>query len=110
MGGQGYTAPSDLLNVAGIGVGSQGGGDIQQISTPDVAIVRPQRNMNGTPMSKEQIAAQEARRAEMMKQNPPPGGAPAQGAPGRVDSGRLVRVDSLIRIPLFRWVPQEAGK
>ena len=75
MGGQGYTAPSDLLNVAGIGVGSQGGGDIQQISTPDVAIVRPQRNMNGTPMSKEQIAAQEARRAEMMKQNPPPGGA-----------------------------------
>ncbi|MCX6259262.1 MAG: twin-arginine translocation signal domain-containing protein, partial [Bacteroidia bacterium] len=25
MGGKGYTAPSDLINVAGIGVGSQGG-------------------------------------------------------------------------------------
>ena len=83
MGGQGYTAPSDLLNVAGIGVGSQGGGDIQQISTPEIPIVRPQRNMNGTPISKEQLAAQQARRAEMMKQNPPPGGAPAQGAPGQ---------------------------
>jgi hypothetical protein len=87
MGGQGKTAPSDLINVAGIGVGSQGGGDIQQICTPDVAIVRPQRNMNGTPMTKEQLAAQEARRAEMMKRMPQQGapgqGAPPQGAPGQ---------------------------
>jgi predicted dehydrogenase len=67
LGGKGYTAPSDLLNVAGIGVGSQGGGDIQQVCSPDVPIVRPQRNFDGTPMTKEQIAAQEARRAEMMK-------------------------------------------
>jgi len=52
MGGKGYTAPSDMINVAGIGVGSQGGGDIQQIATPDVPIVRPQRNSNGTPMTK----------------------------------------------------------
>jgi len=71
MGGNGYTAPSDLINVAGIGVGSQGGGDIQQICTPEVPIVRPQRNFNGTPMTKEQIAAREARMAEMMKRNPP---------------------------------------
>ena len=56
-----------MINVAGIGVGSQGGGDIQQICSPDVPIVRPQRNSNGSPMTKEQIAAQEARRAEMMK-------------------------------------------
>ena len=87
MGGQGKISPSDLINVAGIGVGSQGGGDIQQICTPDVAIVRPQRNMNGTPMTKEQIAAQEARRAEMMKRMPQQGapgqGAPPQGAPGQ---------------------------
>lgn len=88
MGGAGYTAPSDLINVAGIGVGSQGGGDIQQICTPDVAIARPQRNSNGTPMTKEQIAERQARMAEMMKRNPPPGGAPGQGdqrpgAPGR---------------------------
>jgi len=87
MGGQGKTAPSDMINVAGIGVGSQGGGDIQQICTPDVAIVRPQRNMNGTPMTKEQIAAQEARRAEMMKRMPQQGapgqGVPPQGVPGQ---------------------------
>lgn len=87
MGGQGFTAPSDLINVAGIGVGSQGGGDIQQICSPDVPIERPQRNSNGTPMTKEQIAARQARMAEMMKQNPQ-GAAPGQGgqrpgAPGR---------------------------
>ena len=40
LGGSGYTAPSDLVNVAGIGIGSQGGGDIQNIATPDVPIER----------------------------------------------------------------------
>jgi hypothetical protein len=42
LGGPGYTAPSDMVNLAGIGVGSQGGGDIQQIATPDVPIKRRQ--------------------------------------------------------------------
>jgi predicted dehydrogenase len=74
MGGPGYTAPSDLLNVAGIGVGSQGGGDIQQICSPDVPIVRPQRNNNGTSLTKEQLAEREARMAQMRNQNPRPGG------------------------------------
>ena len=68
MGGKGYTAPSDMINVAGIGVGSQGGGDIQQIASPDIPIVRPQRNMNGTPMTKEQQAAQAARQAQRAQQ------------------------------------------
>jgi len=40
LGGVGYTAPSDMVNIAGIGIGSQGGGDIQNIATPDVAIQR----------------------------------------------------------------------
>jgi len=40
LGGVGYTAPSDLPNIAGIGIGSQGGGDIQNIATPDVPIQR----------------------------------------------------------------------
>ncbi|NLJ42773.1 MAG: Gfo/Idh/MocA family oxidoreductase [Bacteroidales bacterium] len=79
MGGKGYTAPSDLINVAGIGIGSQGGGDIQQICSPDVPIVRPQRNSNGTPMTKEQIAERQARMAAMMKQRGEQGGAPGQG-------------------------------
>ena len=74
LGGKGYTAPSDMLNVAGIGVGSQGGGDIQQICSPDVPIVRPQRNFDGSPLTKEQIAAREVRMAEMAKRNNPAGG------------------------------------
>ena len=36
LGGIGYTPPSDLLNVAGIGVGGRGASDIRAISTPDV--------------------------------------------------------------------------
>jgi predicted dehydrogenase len=80
LGGKGYTAASDLINVAGIGVGSQGGGDIQQICTPDVPIVRPQRNSNGTPMTKEQIAEREARMAQMRQNNPGAPGGQRQGA------------------------------
>jgi predicted dehydrogenase len=70
LGGPGFTAPSDLINVAGIGVGSQGGGDIQQVCSPDVPIERPRRNYNGSPLTQEQIAAQEARMAEMRRRNP----------------------------------------
>lgn len=40
LGGKGYTAPSDTVNVAGIGIGSQGGGDIQQICPPEVQVQR----------------------------------------------------------------------
>jgi hypothetical protein len=63
LAGKGRMQPSDTVNVAGIGVGSQGGGDIQQVCSPDVAIVRPQRNFNGTPYTKEQLAAQAAQAA-----------------------------------------------
>ncbi|MBN1158072.1 MAG: Gfo/Idh/MocA family oxidoreductase [Bacteroidales bacterium] len=40
MAGKGYLQPSDTVNVAGIGIGSQGGGDIQQICTPEVQVQR----------------------------------------------------------------------
>ena len=63
IAGRGRMQPSDTVNVAGIGVGSQGGGDIQQICTPDVPVVRPQRNNNGTPLTKQQIAEREAQMA-----------------------------------------------
>ena len=46
LGGTGYTSPSDMVNIAGIGVGSQGGGDIQNIATPEVE-VRRTMNMSG---------------------------------------------------------------
>jgi len=38
LGGPGYTSPSDMVNLAGIGVGAQGGGDIRNIATPDEPI------------------------------------------------------------------------
>jgi len=40
LGGPGFTAPSDMVNVAGIGLGNQGGSDIQNIATPDLPIKR----------------------------------------------------------------------
>lgn len=40
----GHTPPSDLPNIAAIGVGSQGGADIQNIATPDVPINRQRKS------------------------------------------------------------------
>ena len=36
MGGQGHIAPSEKLNIAGIGVGGQGGGDISALSSQNI--------------------------------------------------------------------------
>ncbi|MEZ5069622.1 MAG: Gfo/Idh/MocA family oxidoreductase, partial [Bacteroidales bacterium] len=47
LGGPGYTAPSDLPNIAGIGFGSQGGSDIMNIATPEVAVQRQGMGMTG---------------------------------------------------------------
>lgn len=43
LGGPGFTSPSDMVNVAGIGIGGRGGRDIQSICDPDVPIERPGR-------------------------------------------------------------------
>ncbi len=36
LGGQGHIAPSEKLNIAGIGVGGQGGGDIRALSSQNI--------------------------------------------------------------------------
>jgi len=36
LGGAGYTAPSDKLNIAGIGIGGQGGGDINLLNSENI--------------------------------------------------------------------------
>ncbi len=36
LGGKGYAAPSDRLNIAGIGVGGQGGGDLRQMEGENI--------------------------------------------------------------------------
>lgn len=100
LGGKGYTAPSDLINVAGIGVGSQGGGDIQQICSPDVPIVRPMRNNNGTPLTKEQIAEREARMAQM-RANRPGGNQPNTNATvqmGAAGEGKAIKLANIYAI------------
>lgn len=38
LGGDGYTAPSDMLNIAGIGVGGMGKRNIMSISTPEAML------------------------------------------------------------------------
>lgn len=63
LGGVGYQAPSDMVNVAGIGVGARGAQDIQGIADPDVPIERPMRSPTGQPYTPEEIAEMEARRA-----------------------------------------------
>ncbi len=83
MAGRGHRQPSDTVNVAGIGVGAQGAGDISNICSPEVEVSRPARTNSGQPMTAAQIAEQQARRARMSGGTAPggaPGGAP--GAPG----------------------------
>ena len=36
LGGPGYTPPSEKLNIAGIGVGGKGGGDIGAVSSENI--------------------------------------------------------------------------
>jgi hypothetical protein len=78
MAGKGYQQPSDTLNVAGIGIGAQGGGDIQRVATPDVPLVRPQRTpaagSQQAPRPAQQPAAQGAQAAQRpaaVAQQPP---------------------------------------
>jgi predicted dehydrogenase len=40
LGGHGYVQPSDMLNIAGIGVGGRGASDIRGISAPEVVVQR----------------------------------------------------------------------
>lgn len=44
LGGSGYTAPSDIVNVAGIGVGARGASNVQGVCDPEVPMVRPGRS------------------------------------------------------------------
>jgi hypothetical protein len=60
--GQGYQAPSEMLNVAAIGVGGRGAQVLEGIAVPDVPIERPVRSSTGQPLTPEQMAAMAARR------------------------------------------------
>lgn len=100
MGGRGYQAPSDTVNVAGIGVGAQGGGDIQQIATPDVPVVRPARSSSGIPLTPAQVEAQAAQRAaRQAQQTGAAGGAVANANAaiqmGAAESGKVIKLANI---------------
>jgi len=81
MPGKGYQQPSDTVNVAGIGIGARGAANLRGLCDPDVPIVNPQRTGTGQPLTKEEIAAREARMANRPQGGAPQGGAPQGGAP-----------------------------
>ena len=91
MAGSGRRAPSDMVNVAGIGIGAQGAGDLSNICDPEVQVNRPQRTRTGQPYSKEEIARQEAERAarmaQMQRQQGTQGGQPQGARPAQVAQG-----------------------
>ena len=45
LGGNGYTSPSDMVNVAGIGVGARGGSDIRGICDPYLRVIQKPRSI-----------------------------------------------------------------
>jgi len=80
MAGRGYKQPSDMLNIAGIGVGARGASDVRGVADPDVpgvqSISRPRLNNPYTPeqlkafLADPAIAA--AARAAEAARNPAP--------------------------------------
>ena len=44
LGGKDYTAPSDTVNIAGVGVGGRGASDIRGLCDPDVIVASAPRN------------------------------------------------------------------
>ena len=105
LGGKGYKAPSDMINVAGIGIGARGAADVQGIADPDIPLERPQRTSTGQPFTKEQIAAQAARSGQR------PAGAPQQAQPARqprklANIYALCDVDTAFAAHVFKGYPK----
>ena len=89
VAGSGQKAPSDLINVAGIGIGAQGASDLSNICDPEVQVNRPQRTRTGLPLSKGQIAAQEAERTARMAQMQQRTGGRQQAGPPQQAGGDI---------------------
>ena len=117
LGGPGYQSPSDMINVAGIGVGARGAADIQGICDPDEQLERPARTNTGQPFSAEEIAQQAARRAEWeqrMAQQPPSQQQQPQQRPPRPEREprrlaniyALCDVDSEFAAHVFKGYPK----
>ena len=114
LGGAGYTAPSDMVNVAGIGVGARGLANISGLSDAEVPITRPQRSSTGMPYTPEQLAEQAARAAQRGAgpgggRGAGPGGQQPQAAPkprALANIYALCDVDSDFAAHVFKGYPK----
>ncbi len=109
LGGKGYKAPSDMLNIAGIGIGARGQSNVTGIADPDVPIVRPARTNTGQPYSAEQLAAQAARAARQTGNQP--AAAQQQARPAReprklANMYALCDVDTEFAAHVFKGYPK----
>ena len=98
IAGSGQKAPSDMVNVAGIGIGAQGSGNLSNICDPEVQVNRPPRTRTGQPYSKAELARQEAERAARMAQMQGQQGAaarPPQAARPQREPRKLANIYAL---------------
>ena len=64
LGGPGYQAPSDMLNIAGIGVGGMGQRNLMSIKTPDAMLEQWKKDEEEAQQSSEELTPQQKRRLE----------------------------------------------
>jgi predicted dehydrogenase len=95
LGGQGFQSPSDMINVAGIGIGARGAADVRGVADPDVPIVSPARSSTGIPYTAEQLAAQAAQQAARAAQQATAAPAAAQPAQAAAAPRKLANIYAL---------------
>jgi predicted dehydrogenase len=108
MPGKGYQQPSDTVNLAGIGIGARGAANLRGLCDPEVPIVNPQRTSTGQPLSKEEIAAREARMANRPQggQQPPQGGQQNREPVKLANIYALCDVDTDFAAHIFKGYPK----
>jgi predicted dehydrogenase len=106
MPGNGIQQPSDMVNVAGIGIGARGASNLRGLSDPDVPIVNPQRTSTGQPLSKEELAARAARQTQQPAQAQAQQQQPARAPVRLANIYALCDVDTDFAAHIFKGYPK----
>ena len=96
LGGKGFIAPSDMINVAGIGVGGRGASDIRGICAPEVVVARNPSQGSG---------AQQNAPAQARSQSPG-ASAPARAPANLANIYALCDVDASRAANTFKGYPK----